>query len=72
MEIFFLILAILACVYAFWDCNKWIKEQDAEDEAFERRRIERQKELDNRSKRLAKYVLIRTCESIYVGGKRNG
>ena len=67
MGIIFLILAILACVYAFWDLSNWIKEQDEDERRWNAKRNARQHRVQVMSDEDNSQALIDICETIYIG-----
>lgn len=65
-----IVVILVAAVYLiFWacECRKRWKQEDAEYEAFEQHRAERQAEFDQHAQEVARRVLIETCETIYIG-----
>lgn len=70
MDILGIAIILVAAVYiTVWirEVRKQWKREDAEDEAFERRRAERQAQIDRQNQAIARRVLIEQCEQIYIG-----
>lgn len=74
MDILGIAIILVAAVYiTVWirEVRKRWKQEDAEDEAFEQRRAERQAVFDRHAQEVAHRVLIETCETIYIGRWQN-
>ena len=65
-----LVVAVYITVWIHEIRKRW-KQEDAEDAAFERRRAERQAQIDRQNQAIARRVLIEQCETIYIGRWQN-
>lgn len=75
MDILFGIVALIVgavvIAYSIKEVREQWRKEDAEYEAFEQHRAERQAEFDRRAQEVAHRVLIETCETIYIGRWQN-
>lgn len=68
--LFVLSIFIIAGIVGYYVFSKIVpmwREEDEEDEEFERRRQLRQEEFDRHAQAVARRVLIEQCENIYIG-----
>lgn len=65
-----LVVAVYITVWIHEIRKRW-KQEDAEYEAFEQHRAERQAVFDRHAQEVARRVLIETCETIYIGRWQN-
>lgn len=67
---FAVVSAIIVAIVAYWAFSDMIEQQrydEADEEAFERRRAICQANFDKYAQAVARRVLIETCETIYIG-----
>lgn len=67
-----LIISAVIIVVDFADHRKQWRQEDAEYDAFEQHRAERQAVFDWHAQEVAHHVLIETCETIYIGNWKGG
>lgn len=66
-----LIVSAVVIAYSIKEAREQWRQEDAEYEAFEQRRAERQAVFDRHAQEVAHRVLIETCETIYIGRWQN-
>ena len=62
-----LIVSAVVIAYSIREAREQWRQEDAEYEAFEQHRAERQAVFDQHAQEVAHRVLIETCETIYIG-----
>lgn len=62
-----LIVSAFVIAYSIREAREQWRKEDAEYEAFEQHRAERQAVFDRHAQEVAHRVLIETCETIYIG-----
>ena len=64
-----IIIAAAAIVFVAVFRDTWndLRQKEHEYDEFERRRAERQAQIDRQNQAIAHRVLIETCETIYIG-----
>lgn len=66
-----LIVSAVVIAYSIKEAREQWRQEDAEYEAFEQHRAERQAVFDRHAQEVAHRVLIETCETIYIGKWQN-
>lgn len=66
-----LIVSAVVIAYSIREAHEQWRKEDAEYEAFEQHRAERQAVFDRHAQEVAHRVLIETCETIYIGRWQN-
>ena len=66
-----LIVSAVVIAYSIREAREQWRKEDAEYEAFEQHRAERQAVFDQHAHEVAHRVLIETCETIYIGRWQN-
>lgn len=66
-----LIVSAVVIAYSIREAREQWRKEDAEYEAFEQHRAERQAVFDRHAQEVAHRVLIETCETIYIGRWQN-
>lgn len=66
-----MIVSAVVIAYSIKETREQWRKEDAEYEAFEQHRAERQAVFDRHAQEVAHRVLIETCETIYIGRWQN-